>query len=250
MLPKQWHESLNALQAFPYVAWVDSSAAPLEPAKVTAARKLEIEYAEKKPVWEKIPRWQAKEKGWEIVEPRWIDINKGDDDKPNYRSRMVGKEFNDREVDGLFAATPPLESLRLLLSWAATVDGGPSSTVDKVGSGKSILIADVSRAFFEAPAKRDLCVELPEEALQGEETPLSTVGKLLASLSGARDASANWQEEVSRCMCEWGFEVGRFNPCMYQHVSRRIRCLVHGDDFVSVGSPEDLKWMKTKLSDR
>ena len=115
---------------------------------------------------------------------------------------------------------------------------------------KSLLIADVSRASFEAPAKRDLCVELPEEALQGDETPLSAVGKLLASLYGARDASANWQEEVSRCMHEWDFEVGRFNPCMYQHVSRKMRCLVHGDDFVSVGSPEDLKWMKAKLSAR
>ena len=131
-------------------------------------------------------------------------------------------------VDVLFAATPSLEPLRLLLGRAATVDGGPLSTVDKTGSGKSILIADVSRAFFEAPAKRDLCVELPEEALQGDETPLSTVGKLLASLYGARDASANWQEEVNRCMREWGFEVGKFNPCMYQHVLRKIRCLVHG----------------------
>ena len=56
----------------------------------------------------------------EIIKPRWIDINKGDDDNPNYRSRMVGEEFNDREIEGLFAATPPLEALRLLLSWAAT----------------------------------------------------------------------------------------------------------------------------------
>ena len=71
-----------------------------------------------------MPRWQATEKGWEIIKPRWIDINKGDDNKPNYRRRMVGKEFNDRDVDGLFAATPPLESCRLLLSWAATTDGG------------------------------------------------------------------------------------------------------------------------------
>ena len=216
---KQCHESLNSLHAFPYAAWGDISAAPLDPVKVTAARKLEIEYAEKKPVWKKIPRWEAKAKGWKIVKPRWIDINRGDNEKPNYRSRMVGKEFNDRVVDGLFAATPPLESLRLLLSWAATVDGGPLTTVDEPGSGKSILIADVSRAFFEAPAKRDLWVELPEEALQGGETPLGTVWKLPASLYGARDASANWQEEVSRCMREWGFEVGRFNPCMYQHVS-------------------------------
>ena len=51
-------------------------------------------------------------------------------------------------------------------------------------------------------------------------------------------------------MREWGFKVGRFNPCMYQHPSKQIRCLVHGDDFVSVGDPESLKWMKDKLSAR
>ena len=56
-------------------------------------------------------------------------------------------------VDGLFAATPPLESLRLILGWAATVDGGLLSAVGETGSGKSILVADVSRAFFEAPPK-------------------------------------------------------------------------------------------------
>ena len=57
---------------------------------------------------------------------------------------MVGKEFNESVVDGLFAATPPLEALRLLLSWAATVpaDSSVSGAWEK-GSGKSILIADV-----------------------------------------------------------------------------------------------------------
>ena len=98
----------------------DISCAPLDPEKVTAARKLEIQYAEKKPVWEKIKRSLAKERGWKIVKSRWIDINKGDDANPNYRSRMVGKEFNNGELEGLFAATPPLEALRLILSWAAT----------------------------------------------------------------------------------------------------------------------------------
>ena len=83
---------MNALQHFPFAARDDISAAPLDPAKVTAARKLGIEYAEKKPVWQKIQRSLAKEMGWEIVKPRWIDINKGDDVNPSYRSRMVGKE--------------------------------------------------------------------------------------------------------------------------------------------------------------
>ena len=71
-------------------------------------------------MWEKIARAVAKQKDWKIVKSRWIDINKGDDKSPNYRSRLVGKEFNDSVLEGLFAATPPLEALRLLLSHAAT----------------------------------------------------------------------------------------------------------------------------------
>ena len=50
------------------------------------------------------------------------------------------------------------------------------------------MIAGVSRAFFEAPARRDACVELLEEALGEGETAADIVGKLKASLYGARDA--------------------------------------------------------------
>ena len=35
-----------------------------DPLKVVAARKLEMEYARKKPAWEKIPRHAAKMNGW------------------------------------------------------------------------------------------------------------------------------------------------------------------------------------------
>ena len=161
---------------------------------------------------------------------------------------MVGKEFNDREIDGLFAATPPLEGLRMLLSWAATVDRSPRS--GRPAARKSIMIADVSRAFFVAPARRDVCVELPAEALAAGETCMDTVGKLEASLYGTRDASANWQDEVNKCMRQWGFVQGKYNPCTYWHPTRAIRCLVHGDDFVSVGASQSLAWMEANLKER
>ena len=215
---------------------------------MVAARRLEIEYAEKKPAWKTVHRCIAKHNGREIMKSRLIDINKGDDVKPNYRSRMVGKEFNDRGAEGLFAATSSLEVLRLLLSWAATgTDGGRLSTV---GTGRSIMIADVSTAFCDAPVKRDICVELPAEALSPGEIPENTVGELLASLYGARDASANWQAEVSKCMKEWGFVAGKYNPCMFHHPSRQVLCLVHGDDFFSVGDAGQLQWLKERLKGR
>ena len=98
------------MQAFPLAAWDDISAAPLDPEMVKAARRLEIKYAEQKPVWVKIPRSTAKKNGWKIVKSRWIDINKGDDQNPNYRSRMVGKEFNDSVLEGVVRCNASLGS--------------------------------------------------------------------------------------------------------------------------------------------
>ena len=91
---------INALQAFPFAPWDDVSGAKLDPREVMKAREVEIEYAEKKPVWQNVPRRLAKKSGCEIIKSRWIGINKGDDSNPNNRSRMVGKEFNDRHIDG------------------------------------------------------------------------------------------------------------------------------------------------------
>ena len=47
-------------------------------------------------------------------------------------------------------------------------------------------------------------------------------------------------------MKEWGFISGRYNPCMFHHPQKRLLCLVHGDDFVSVGALGQLRWMKEK----
>ena len=75
------------------------------------------------------------------------------------------------------------------------------------------MTVDSSRALFEAPARRDVWVELPGEALAKGETAADKVGKLEASLYGARDASANWPAEVSKSMQAWEFTAGRYNPC-------------------------------------
>ena len=37
---------------------------------------------------------------------------------------------------------------------------------------------------------------------------------------------------------------------MYHHPTKQIRCVAHGIDFVSVGDPGSLKWMKDKVSGR
>ncbi len=98
-----------------------------------------------------------------------------------------------------------------------------------------MMINDVARAFFEAPVKRDVCGEIPEEDLTEEDRRCGVVGKLKMSLYGTRDAAANFQEEVSRFISENGFLKGKYNPCTFLHPSKGLRTLVHGDDFVTVG---------------
>ena len=61
---------------------------------------------------------------------RWIVTNKGDWGDPNYRSRLVGREFNTSKDDSLYAATPPIEALRIIVSHAATIKGGGKQQED------------------------------------------------------------------------------------------------------------------------
>ena len=60
-------------------------------------------------------------------------------------------------MDGLFAGPPPLDAFRFLIYEEATV-----RTDEPMGSNV-LMINDVSRAFFEAPAVRDIWIEIPKE---------------------------------------------------------------------------------------
>ena len=48
---------------------------------------------------------------------RVCDHIKGDDFEPEYRSRWVAQEVKTDRREDLFAATPPLEAIKLLLSY-------------------------------------------------------------------------------------------------------------------------------------
>ena len=48
----------------------------------------------------------------------WVDINKGDDMRPNVRCRLCVQET--RRQSPTFSATPPYEALRLMVSMTMT----------------------------------------------------------------------------------------------------------------------------------
>ena len=82
------------------IACDDLTGMRLDAGKVREARAKEVGYIRDKRVYDKIPRAQALRNKWKVVQVRWIDINTGDDENPNYRSRLVGKEFNNEPMEG------------------------------------------------------------------------------------------------------------------------------------------------------
>ena len=62
---------------------------PLVKESATRARKFEMGFFKKMKVHSKVERATAKQLGAKIYTTRWIDINKDDESKPDYRARLV-----------------------------------------------------------------------------------------------------------------------------------------------------------------
>ena len=73
------------------LAWDDLAGMRPDAGQVKEARSKDVQYIRDKRVYYNIPRPQALIHKLKVVQARWIYINKGDDEKPIYRSRMVGK---------------------------------------------------------------------------------------------------------------------------------------------------------------
>ena len=213
----------------------DVSGVQLDPKKVQEARALEMECFRKMVVYNKVDRSHAR--GRKLIRTKWIDINKGDAVNPNYRSRLVAMEFNEYVDPSLFASTPPIEALRLILARAATI---------KSGRKNAVMTVDVSRAYFNAESTRDVYIEIPVEDRQpGDE---NKIGKLRLCLYGTRDAAHNWGEVVANQLIKNGNVRGSAFPSVYFNHQDDIAVMVHGDDYLCSGPPDALKKLRKQLA--
>jgi len=215
----------------------DISGALLDPKLVSEARRKEIEFVHQFGVYEKVPKEQAI--GKTKVSIKWVDVNKGDAGMPEYRSRLVGRELRrwDPFMSGTFAATPPTEALRFMLSNFMT---------RKVRAGKRkelvMTVLDVSRAHFHPPAEREVYIDLPPE----DDEP-GMVGRLLRTIYGTRDAAAQWEKYYSEVFAALGFVTGNFSPCLFHHPDRDLAVWVHGDDMLILGEKPEAETLEQEL---
>ena len=221
-------------------------------AMVAEARAKELEYFAKKQVWQKANKASTKAAGHKVVSVRWVDVNKGDNACPNYRSRLVARQLkaHDRSGAVFFAPTPPLEALRTVLSRTATRGNNEPKEYRDPSSERRLQLStvDISRAYFNA--KTDpldpVYVSLPEE----DPDHLEKVGLLLRHMYGTRRAADGWQEEYSSSLVELGFGQGSACPCVFYNGERDLLCSVHGDDFTTRGPKAELDWFEQKLAER
>ena len=95
--------------------WDNVTGLPLETWRVERAREDEIKFFQKQGVYDKVSRTVCYAKtGRSPVRVRWVDVNKGDEQNPDYRSRLVAMEFKTDSSAEWFSGTPPLEALRFV----------------------------------------------------------------------------------------------------------------------------------------
>ena len=218
---------------------------------VKIARRKELDYFEMKSVWKRVSNQEAwKVSGRPPITVRWVDVNKGDDEHPEIRSRLVARQIRGANEDPMFAPTPPLEALRTVLSYAATDLEGEKP---KCRDGRSpnriqISLIDISRAYFNAKTDPDnpTYVAFPSE----DPRHGSTCGLLLKHMYGTQAAADGWQQEYSQTMINMGFVQGVACPCVFWHKARSLVCSVHGDDFTTAGGKSDLDWFEGELESK
>ena len=153
-----------------------------------------------------MPRSKATKLGANAKTVRWKYISKDDAINENYRLRPMAREIKKDDTPDLFAATPPSEASEVITSMCASNN-----------KGETIMVNDVSRACFSAPAKMQVFVALSgEDRIDGE----NIVGELTSSMYGPRDAAQNWVEECAPAIENVGFHRGTASPCTFSHPQR------------------------------
>ena len=184
----------------------------LDAERVGAARREEVEWCRKMCVWERYPRTDMLAEGGRAISLRWVDTDKGDAQRPNYRSRLCVREIKKAmktteipQAADLFSGMPPLEAVKALMSIFVGHCQEPSK------GRRSLMAFDIRRAHFHGVPASRVSVELPEEEHDDIKDGGDYAGLLLKSMYGTVDASARSQAHYSQLLKEDGCVQGLIN---------------------------------------
>ena len=192
------------------------------------ACKDEIQSIEKNEVWKLVDL----PSGAKSIGLRWIfKIKRNSDGSINkYKARLVAKGYVQQhgiDFDEVFAPVARLETIRLLISIAAT-------------NGWEVHHLDVKTAFLHGELKETVYVTQPEGfQVKGSERK---VYKLNKALYGLRQAPRAWNNKLNRILLEFGFEKCSKEHSVYRKtVEHNILVIaVYVDDLFVSGANEKI----------
>ena len=128
---------------------------------------------------------------------RWCDVNKGDNESPDVRARLVVQDVRSKstiavgDIAATFAATPPIECLRLILSLIMSLPI-PKNPAEMI----VLRFLDISRADPHVEIEPEVYINLPpEDPAYGQ---ADVCGLLLMNLYGTRGAGKNFEQKVAK----------------------------------------------------
>ena len=130
------------------------------------AMQLEIKYMKEMNVYTFCEHGAVKDRGLTPIGTRWVFTNKGDTEHPFIRARLVAQETKRTTSMDLtdtfmtFAATPPVEGVRFLLSRAVTGEKKRNSQDELV-----MAFLDISRAHFHSPVRRKVAIRMQGDSI-------------------------------------------------------------------------------------
>jgi hypothetical protein len=226
----------------------DVTGQPLRPELVKESRKVELKFFEDKQVLRKVLRGTSmRVTGRAPIPIRWVDTNKGDDQQPEYRSRLVAKQIRFKGTEPTFAAMPPIEAVRTIASLLATAL--PGERFEKHGPQRmQVSVIDIKRAYFNAivPDDEPQFVDLPVEDPDHERCE----GQVLKYMYGLQKAAEGWEKHYTEILENMGFKRGRASPCVFVHAEKKIYLTVYGDDFSARGRKTELDWYEARMKER
>jgi len=144
-------------------------------------------------------------KGKKALKNRWIYKVKQERNStsPMYKARLVVKGFRQRkciDFNEIFSHVVKMSSIRIMLSWAATLD----LEVEQV---------DVKTAFLHDDLEEEIYMKQHNAFLvEGKEYHVCRMRK---SLYGLKQALRQWYEKFESVLCEPGYKKTTFDHCVF-----------------------------------
>ena len=170
----------------------------------------------------------------EALDCRWVKVWKNETDlgcRVVVRGCFQNVEKN--EEDNLFASTPSLGTMRLLLCMAMSRHCG-------------ITLGDVSTAFLHAAMSGEVYVWPAKDFYPNGDCPW----KLKKAMCGLRQAPKLWQEHFAEVLTlKLGFRRCKSDPNLYCHESGKLYVLAYVDDLLVLGTDEMRRDFMSRLSE-